>query len=659
MATGDNKNILTKELIFTLRMFGVSMLVFSAFRLIFLVLYSGAFDGVPTEEIFRSFIHGFRFDAAINSMGFVSILILSHLPLINRLKIFRWLWIICAHIVFGVFFILQIADLQYFEHANKRLGSEAFAYLDATILPVLSTSVIEKPLYVIAVVIFAIVFFMAARFNIKQLKLTEYKPISLRSYLLVVLVFIPLLVILARGGTQRVPLRTADSFISRFNAINTLTINSPHLAFRSLGKSQSVNLMDSELARRTGQELLGIDPALQTDSNYPIFITTATNESDDIKPYNIVIILMESWTGKFVGPCGDTLGVTPFFNKLSAQGLFFDRFFAAGFRSTSGLFTTLTGMPDQLGIPVMRRPELLDNFGSVSSLVKMHGYQNIFVHGGLLDFDNLKNMLVHEKFDVIIGKDELKNCGGPERTWGYDDEFTFRRANQEFASMQDQPFLGMIFTVTNHSPYVLPNDDFVLFDEQDHSEYKFLNAYHYSDWALGQFFELAQKEPYFENTIFVITADHTHHANLNIFENQHIPMLLYAPGLIEQGVSSVIASQADIPATLGSFLNLPARACMGRDLLNLQENEGFALCITGHQLGWIEGDYFALMGLGDDPPRIYDYSKSDFATDLATTDTALARRIRHDANALYQLSADLLRTNKIIPDEYISNNRNR
>ncbi|MCP4685754.1 MAG: sulfatase-like hydrolase/transferase [bacterium] len=654
MPSDVRKNILTRELVFTLRLFAVSMLVFSTFRFLFLLVYLDEFSGVPAGEIFRSFLHGLRFDAAVNSMGFVAVLVLSFLPFVNRLRVFRWFWIILGHLVFVVFFLLQVADLQYFEHAHKRLGYEAFAYLDANILPVLSTSLIERPLFLILTVVFVIGFVIIARLNIRQLKITEYKPVPLKSYLLVLLALIPVLIILARGGVQRVPLRTADSFISRFNAANVLTINSPHLAFRSLGKSKRVKLVDSETARERGRDLLRIDPARQVDAAYPLLVAPKYDAGDGVRHYNVVVILMESWTGKFVGPNGDTLGVTPHFNELARQGLFFDRFFASGFRSTSGLFSTLTGIPDQIGIPVMRRPELMDNFGSLSCLLKKQGYTNIFVHGGLLDFDNLENMLVHEKFDVIVGKNELKGCGGPERTWGYDDEFAFRRANLEFAAVTDRPFFGMIFTVTNHSPYLVPNEDFNLFTEQDHPEYKFLNAYYYSDWALGQFFKEARNEAYFENTIFVITADHTHHTSLDVYENQHIPMLLYAPGLVEPGVSSVIGSQVDIPATIGSLLRLPVQACMGRDLLSLEPEDGFAVCITGHQLCWIEDEYFALMGLDSKPPRVYDYRKSDYATDVAVTDTALAGRIRRDANALYQLSADLLNANKIIPDEYIS-----
>jgi len=286
---------------------------------------------------------------------------------------------------------------------------------------------------------------------------------------------------------------------------------------------------------------------------------------------------------------------------------------------------------------------------SVSILFKAQGYRNIFVHGGLHDFDNLENMLVHEQFDVIIGKEAMKECGGPERTWGYDDEYMFKRAHQEFLKCGNQPFFGYIFTVSNHAPYDLPDQSHYVFGPGDHEEYRFLNGLRYSDWALGEFFALASKVDYFENTIFIITADHTHHTNLNLYENQNIPLLIYAPGIISPGIRSTVAAQSDILPTVAALLRLPYHAAMGRDLLSLPEQAGFAFWISGQGIGWVESDYIAVMGLDDRLPIVYDYRVADFTTNVSEIDTTLGRAIRVKANAIYQFSSDLLATDRIFP----------
>ncbi len=651
MPTRFTTGPLSRELVFFVKCFLVTMAVFSVFRLLFLVVYSGEFAGVPAFEVFRGFIHGLRFDAAIVSMGFAGVLVLSLIPRINRYQSFRYLWIALAYAAFVFFFLLMLADLQYFEHSRKRLGYEAFAYLDSTGWPVLKTAVIQHPWYLILGTAALTLFFVITIRHLRRTRILAYQPIPLSTYLVVLLVLAPLLVLFSRGGWQRVPLRTADSFISSFNAVNMLTVNSPHMALRNLGKSQPPRLMEALRAKELCLSLLEVDSLRQLDPEYPLLVRTSDALTESPEKYNVVIFLMESWTGKFAGPDAETPEVTPVFNGLAAEGRYFPRFFASGFRSSSGLFSILTGIPDQVGTPVMRRQELQDTFASLSVLLKHRDYSSIFVHGGLLDFDNLENMLVHEQFDIIIGKDELSDCGGPEHTWGYDDEFAFARAHEEFKKQGEKPFLGLVFSVTNHAPYELPDERHYVFDEDDHEQYRFLNAYRYSDHALGKFFELALQEEYFRKTVFIITGDHTHHTNLNTYENQRLPLLIYAPGIVSPGVSPVIGAQTDILATVAGILKLPHRADMGRDLMSLSDDEGFAYFIAGQSIGWVEGDHIAIMSLDNSLPLVYNYRAGDYSTNRAAADSALGISIRRKADAFYQLGSDLLFHNRIYPPE--------
>ncbi|MDH4156692.1 MAG: LTA synthase family protein [candidate division Zixibacteria bacterium] len=640
-----------KELVFFTKCFLAAMATFSLFRLLFLVVYSGEFAGVPLFEVLRGFIHGLRFDAAIVSMGFAGVLVLSLIPGINRYRWFRYLWIALAYAAFVFFFLLMLADLQYFEHSKKRLGYEAFAYLDSTGWPVLKTAVSQHPWYLILGAAALTFFFVFTIRHLRRTRILAYKPIPLATYLLVLFVLAPLLFLFSRGGWQRVPLRTADSFISSYNAVNILTVNSPHMALRNLGKSQPPRLMEAARAEELCLSLLEVDSLSQIDPEYPLLVRTSDALSGTPEKYNVVVFLMESWTGKFAGPDSETPQVTPVFNSLAAEGRYFPRFFASGFRSSSGLFSVLTGIPDQVGLPVMRRQELQDTFASLSVLLKRRGYCSIFVHGGLLDFDNLENMLVHEGFDIIIGKDELSDCGGPEHTWGYDDEFAFARAHEEFKKQGENPFLGFVFSVTNHAPYELPDERHYIFDEDDHQQFRFLNAYRYTDYALGEFFELARQEEYFKRTVFIITGDHTHHTNLNIYENQRLPLLIYAPGIVSPGVSSGIGAQTDIPATVAAILKLPHRADMGRDLMSLTDDEGFAYFIAGQSIGWVEGDHIAIMGLDNRLPLVYDYRAGDYSTNRAAVDSGLGIAIRRKADAFYQFGSDLLFHNRIYPPD--------
>jgi phosphoglycerol transferase MdoB-like AlkP superfamily enzyme len=638
--------LLTKELRFFLRAFFASMAMFSLFRLAFYMLYRDEFAGVPFLELGKAFLFGLRFDAALSAVGFTGILILAHVPLIGRIRPYRALWILAAHLIFLVYFLLAFADLLYFPFSHKRLGYEAFVYLNASMLPIIKTAFLSHPmLFLLGLAVLVWYVRLAVR-SARTQRLLDFAPLSARRLTLTYLVLVPLLIVVARGGIQRVPLREADAFISHYNSVNVLTINGPYTALRSVYRSKPVRLIDSDSARREALAMLGLDKSPPADSQYPLYRIT---DSRPVRKLNVVIILMESWTGKFVGPLGDTLGITPEFDRLARSGNVFNRFFANGYRTTSGTFCSLTGFPDQVGLPILRRQELQDNFASLSVRLKQQGYTNIFVHGGILDFENLGNMLEHEKFDVIIGNRQMRGCGGEEKAWGYDDQYIFDRALREFRSASQRPFFGYVLSVSTHPPGEMGSDSFAVIAANQHPEARYLNAYHYSDWALGRFIEQARQEPWFDSTIFVITGDHTHHTDLNMYENQQIPMLIYAPAILPPAVRTVIGSQVDIPVTLASILHLPYRADMGRDLFSLPDSAGFALWISGENLGWIEGDHIAIMGLDGRTPLVYNYRASDFHTDRARLNSALGDSIRVRAQSYYQLATDLLYSNRIVP----------
>lgn len=643
------KKLITNDILYQITFFFSLLVMFSVFRALFYFLYSAEFVTSPATEIIHGFIYGIRFDLAVTSWGLLPVLIFSLIPILNRFNWYRISWYIVSYIIFVIIFLMLFSDLIYFKHAHKRLGYEAFAYLDSSIIPIAKTFFSESPILLLILILFLLGIIFSAFKLFKIFKLSESITKPVKQYIILIIIVLPLLIVSARGGWQRVPLRAGDSFISHHNSVNILTINSPFLAVRSLGKSSCVRLMDSEKAQEICSDLLKIDLTHQIDPNYPILTKRFPKSEDTIKPYNIIIILMESFTAKFTEIGGDTLGVTPCFNKLAKDGLLFKNFFATGFRSTSGLFSVLTGIPDLPGVPVMRRQELQNSFGSLSVLLKEQGYKNIFVTGSRLDFDNLNNMLIHERFDLIIGKEQLHSCGGPERIWGYDDEFAFQRANREFNNCEAQPFLGYMITVTNHAPYKLPDDKYAVYNINNHPEYEFLNSMHYSDWALGEFINNASKENYYKNTIFVITADHTHHNNLNIFENQNVPLLIYAPSIIEPGIDTTVSSHVDILPTIAGLLNLPYQASMGRDLFNKPNNDGFAFWITGQGIGWVEKDFISVMGLGSDNPIVYNFNNNEFSLNVAETNVELGNNIREKAGAYYQFANDLLLNNNIFP----------
>ncbi len=644
------KPIRGKEFLFFAASLAATIGLFSVFRLLFLLRYPLEFAGVATSEVLRGFAHGVRFDGAIIGVFFAGILVLTHLPYLNNSRIYRWLWILLVQMVMVVLYVLELSDLLYYRYSQKHLSYEARVNFNSEMIPIVKTAFLDSPALCVAGLLGLAVLVGSTLYLARRLRVQETSPISIRRRALVYGLALPLMVVLARGGLQRVPLRMADSFVSNFRSVNILTLNGAYSALRAWDLRAAPRIMDATVAQEVTLGLLGLDSTRRIDPRYPIFRRTESSKGDTFRPYNVVVLLMESWTGKYTGLMGDTLGVTPQFNRLCSEGLGFNHFFASGYRTTSGTFCTLTGFPERTGLPTLRRPELGNNFGSLSRLLKERGYASVLVTGGILDFENLGMMFTHELFDKQISASDMADCGGEFKEWGYDDEFIFDRALTEFRAVSDKPFFGFVISVSTHAPGSSPDGSHDLLTESDHTDARYLNAYRYSDWALGQFFEKVRLESYFDRTLFIITGDHTHHTGLNVYENQQVPLLFYGPKLIEPAVRSVIGSQTDILPTVAEFMRLPYHAAMGRDLFSLADSNGFAFWITDDHLGWIEDKYLVIAGQEKRRPLVYDVSTGDYTHDIGERNPDLAERLKRRVQAYYQFSSDLLFENRIAPE---------
>ncbi len=619
------------------------LFIHTAFRIAFLLYYHSAFAALSWQDWIPAFFYGLRFDLAFSSMFTALILIFLHLPYLRRWMAYRKGILFIALFLFIWTFVISSADLQYFGHAGKRLGYEIWAYFNQDIFPILKTAILTDTWLIIFLLFLLLVIAGGYFILLKKMGVLDPPQITLKSGLIGFFAWALLFVLLIRGGVQRIPLRVADSFISPHRMVNLLAINSPYITIRMLSHKKQSRVMDKVEAQEVMLKLMGISKNQIKHPQYPLELTLANTKKPT--PYNVVLILMESWSAKYMGALGNSLKVTPEFDRLASEGVLFNRFYANGFRTTSGLFSSLMGMPDQVGMPTMRRQSLSSRYASISRILKQHNYTNVFLHGGPLDFDNLKNMLVSQHFDVIIGKKDMHDCGGPLRTWGYDDEFLFQRAHRELEKLTP-PFFSYILSVSSHAPYLLPQEKPYWQGDPKHPEFAFLNSLHYSDQALGQFFRLAKKSAYFKNTIFLITADHTHHHSLNQIQNQHVPLLIYAPFLLPPAENSKIGSHLDIPATVYALLGLSRQATLGHDLFD-RDKAGFAYFIGGQSMGFIMGDQIATMNARSTHNNLFKILGNGNSLEPIQSDIEKKRMSRY-TRAFYQFSDDLMNENRIL-----------
>ncbi len=320
--------------------------------------------------------------------------------------------------------------------------------------------------------------------------------------------------------------------------------------------------------------------------NYPTLHSQAAARKRD-KPLNLVIILQESMGATFVKSLGG-VDATPELVKLQQEGIWFERLYATGTRSVRGIEAVISGYLPTPAQSVVKLSKSQNNFTTLASILKNVGYHTQFMYGGEAHFDNMRSFFSNNGFIDIVDRPQIKNPAFIG-SWGASDEDLFKTAHHQLQTLHDsgKPFFSLIFTSSNHEPFEFPDGRITLFETPKSTAN---NAVKYADWAMGQFFEKAKKSAYWQNTVFLIVADHDNRVygnNLIPVEKFHIPGLILGADIQAASVPT-LASQIDLAPTLLSLIGVSrCHPFIGRDFASDSSSPGRAFLQFG--------DYFALM----------------------------------------------------------------
>lgn len=270
---------------------------------------------------------------------------------------------------------------------------------------------------------------------------------------------------------------------------------------------------------------------------------------------NVVMVSVESFGAEFIGALGGQAGLTPNFERLAREGLFFTAAYATGTRTVRGLEALTLSVPPTPGHAVPMRPHN-DHLFTVGGVFKSLGYDALYLYGGYSQFDNMKAFFGGNGYTVIdrtaLASAEISS----ETIWGVADEDLFKLTLRELdARARDgKRFFAHVMTTSNHRPYTYPAGRVPIKSGTGRE-----GAVQYTDWAIGQFIEQARVRPWFDDTVFVIVADHTSiargHSDLPL-ERYHIPWLIYSPAHVAPATVSHPVSQIDVAPTLLGLLNI-------------------------------------------------------------------------------------------------------
>ncbi len=321
------------------------------------------------------------------------------------------------------------------------------------------------------------------------------------------------------------------------------------------------------------------------------------NKPVGTKP-NLIIIMVESLSASYMKYDTPANDYTPYLDELTKKSLFFNKLYAVGTRTVRGMEAAELSIPPTPGRSIIKRIGREKNLYSLGSILKDNGYKNYFLYSGHGFFDNMNSFFSGNGYETIDQMDSRFHSSDFHTAWGYADEYLFdvslKQANKLAA--QKQPFSFFIMTVSNHRPFLYPKN---ALNEKKWPQGERESVVTYTDKTIHDFLENAKKEPWFNNTIFVIVADHNAHSDGKLdlpLARYHIPLYMYAPKLIKPQIIDTVGSQIDIAPTVLHLLGISYTAPFyGKDLLTLPKEKGRALIGTYQKLGFFQGSDLAIL----------------------------------------------------------------
>ncbi|MDP8234755.1 MAG: LTA synthase family protein [Candidatus Erginobacter occultus] len=534
-------NNLTKSGIYLAAAFGL----FSLARFALFLSYLDLFRILGRARIPAAFLGGLRFDGAAIMTFFGIPLILLNLPFGFTSR--RWwqrLWGWLLYLIILILLLVLVGDIVYFGMGERHVGSELLLLgndLDAFLGTILN----NYPFAIAGFLLFALLlaWFWKKLVSLPVRTAPRYRAIG--GFLLVAV-----LAILGNRGTfARKSLHIIDAFASGNTLQGNLTLNGVFSSYQFIRKAPVPVDYDffepEELERITGLDL---------DREYPL-----SARFSDRRPngHNLVLIILESWGAHFLdsfSPEGP--GVTENFDYLAARGRIFPNFYAIGRWSLYGIQAIMTGVPTLPGIPMIGNGLEVSAISKLGEIARDNDYRTIFVQSSRRRSFRLDAVARSLGFEEMYGMEDIPVVypypeeSRPKFGWDYD---TFLFLLETINAGGDRPFLATVFTGTTHIPFVKIDERFEVFPYAESGREGFLNTLKYADWSLGEFFRRAAREPWFDNTIFVLTADHSYEGR-NFVERFRIPLVIFAPSIQEPGVNHTVGSQLDIMPTIIDLL---------------------------------------------------------------------------------------------------------
>lgn len=614
---------------FLLILYGFAMVLLMFSRIFFFFTYASLFSGVGLTE----WLAGAWFDAVTLALLLLPFIILCLLPF--NLLVNRWFRLLVGLLYFiPVLGILAVnfLDVGYFNFTHKRSTSDLFAIVSAgdDVGQLLGSFFRDFWLLLLLFLLLLIVMVFVFRRVSKRVVKRDVKTGKGALYLVVLTC---LFILVGRGGFILKPLSAIDATLFTEPQNSALILNTGFTILKSIGKS---DLEEHDFFRETEVR------------NY--FDPRHTSQPQNLMEGNpnVVIIMLESFGNEWVGKFNNSKSYTPFLDSLLDQSWYFEYGFSNGKKSIEAVPTITASLPTLMDNPFISSSYNSNQIQGLPQVLKEHGYSTAFYHGATNGSMRFNSFAKQAGFEEYFGRFEYNNDDHFDKTWGILDEY-FNPWSAKMMSKQKQPFMATLFTLSSHHPYYIPPR---WRDKLRKGPAPICKSIHYGDMSLRLFFEQAKKEPWYNNTIFVLVADHTPATNSTVYgqrtEMYRIPIAFYSPsGKLPQKRDKAIFQQIDIYPTVLDLCNVKTNYyAFGNSYFSKEPREAIA---------FLEGSYYytwknlMLVYSNGEAVNLFDINKrTDSPKDLLKIKTKELKIMERRLKALIQVYSHDLIYNKMV-----------
>jgi phosphoglycerol transferase MdoB-like AlkP superfamily enzyme len=595
-----------------LKMYVLSLLFFLIIRFTFYALnHSVDVSNVSFFEHFIAFRMGVEFDTVVTCwILFWPVLFFSLAFIFN----FKWLFPIGFYPFLGfalLYVFVSVADIPYFNQFGSHLNKNALLWNES---PSFVVGMIFGSVYywgfLFLFIILAFLYFIFSKRFYNTFVNSEKNKLNVWYWRIVAsAVLSGIVVIGARGRTSdRSSTHEGLAIVSDNAFLNQVAINPNFTLWKSLfykSRQSPYQLSESNISQKIcfTQNYLGIKDTSLRELKRNVFDSSASS-----KPYNIVIVLMESMSVYKMGYYGGK-NLTPKLHQLNKESIFFDNFFSSGIHTFNGLFSTTSGYPSIFAHKALKS-YTKKAFKGIGTLLSERGYDTYFCTTHDPHFDNMQGFFTFNHFKHFICQYDF-NFSQAESNLGVPDHLLLDKLIETLNKRTNtQPFLSVLMTASDHGPWKIPTN----IDFKPNGETPQENCTLYADWAIGRFIQQAKQQTWYANTVFLFLGDHgvtMGHAYEMPITYNHVPFIIHQPSLFKPDSIHSPCYQPDVPATVMGII--------GANYLNegfginvLKEKHPYVVFSADDKIGCVSEDgYYFYSTLSNQQHYLRKYKNLD------------------------------------------------